>query len=194
MTKSAESTTEIPAGTIETKAPRPFLFLEPRSVSTRPIDLPAADIELLNERASPVVPAIVRSVVNFTIALQNRRALEHGNVQPIAVSVLNRRRRAARAWLNAILAGQTDASTCHAVASQWLPLLCGTGPKIEHCIGPALRIVEFLRGALTATIFDSARENLVPDCKALNVLESVLAAHIGALQIAGTTGPRHLEV
>lgn len=189
MTKSVVSPESI--APTQKREPRPFLFLEPmRAAPTSEVNFGKDAIEWLDAAASPSIPAFVRSLVNFTIALQNRRALEHGNVQPIQVSVLNRRRRSARAWFNAIVAGKVDSATCHAVATQWLPTLCGTGPDIDRCIKPAQRITEFVRGAITATLFAEAADNLVPNAKALNVLESVLATHLAAVQQAARPAKR----
>ena len=182
MTKSVVSEENIVP--VSTREPRPFLFLEPRRAAATQVDFSAKEVELLDSLASPSVPVLVRSLVSFTIALQNRRALEHRNVQPIQVSVLNRRRRAARSWLVAILAGKVDAATCHAVATQWLPTLCGTGPDIARCIPQATSIIEFVRGGMTATLFDTPADNLVPNAKALHVLESVLSAHYAAVRDA----------
>ncbi|MCA8948621.1 MAG: hypothetical protein KDE27_03920 [Planctomycetes bacterium] len=192
MTKSVMSPrSSAPSGARE---PRPFLFLEPRrpAVSGQPT-FAAADVALLDAIAAPTVPSLVRSLVNFTIALQNRRGLEHGNAQPIQLSVLNRRRRSARAWILAILAGKTDAGTLHAVATQWLPTLCGTGPDLARCLPPAGKIIEFVRGGLTATIFAEANDNLVPQARALHALESLLAEHFGAVRAAART-PQSIRV
>lgn len=171
------------------REPRPFLFIEPLRTPSQQVDFTADEVRLLEDIASASVPVLVRAVVNFTIALQNRRSLEHGNVQPIQVSVLNRRRRAARSWVVAILAGKVDAGTLHAVASQWLPTLCGTGPDVARCVPQAGNLVEFVRGGITATLFAEAADNLVPNAKALHVLESVLAAHYAAVRDAAKASP-----
>lgn len=167
------------------REPRPFLFIEPTSAIVKDVEFGADDVQLLDSLASPSVPVFVRGLVNFTIALQNRRALENGNVQPIQLSVLNRRRRAARAWFLSIMAGKVDASTCHAVASQWLPTLCGTGPDLGRCIGPSSSIFEFVRGSITACVFAEPADNLVPQVKALHALETVLSAHLTAVSEHG---------
>jgi len=167
------------------REPRPFLFLEPVQAMTNDVEFRADDVQELDALAAAGVPVFVRSLVNFTIALQNRRALENGNVQPIQLSVLNRRRRAARAWFIAILAGKVDSGTLHAVATQWLPMLCGTGPDVSRCFGRARSIVEFVRGSITACLFAEAANNLVHQAKALFALESVLEAHLGAVHELG---------
>lgn len=163
------------------REPRPFLFIDPMPSVTNDIEFKVDELQELETLASASVQVFVRSLVNFTIALQNRRALEHGNVQPIQLSVLNRRRRAAREWIVAIVAGKVDAGTCYTAATQWLPTLCGTGPDVSHCVDRARNLVEFVRGSITASIFAEPAENLVPQAKALYVLENVLAMHFGTV-------------
>lgn len=185
MSKSVIPSVNAPAtpATPAARQPRPFLFLEPQVTTSAPT-FSAEDVRQLDECVADNASAIVRSLVNYTIALQNRRALEHGDVKPIQLSVLNRRRRAARAWIVAIVQGKIDSATRHAVSSQWLPTLCATGPDRENCAAPASQLVEFMRGAVTACIFDGPAENLVPHARALHVLESVLAVHLTAVREA----------
>jgi len=163
------------------REPRPFLFLEPARASARDVIIDATGLEQLDSAADEAVPTLVRSLVNFSIALQNRSPLERGTQQPIQVSVLNRRRRVARAWLNAVLAGKVDSATQHAFATQWIPTLCGTGPERKPAPEHGGKFVEFLRGALTALIFSEPAANLLGHVRALHVLESVLAVHLAAL-------------
>lgn len=163
---------------------RPFLLLQPARLPLKETKADATGLARLDAAVSPTIPQVVGSLVDFTIALQNRRALERGPVQPIQLSVLNRRRRAARSWLVAIVQGKTDAATRHAVATQWLPLLTGTGPDLARAQRSGRALVEFVRGALTACIFDEPSENLLDHAKALHVLESTLAAHLAGLQQA----------
>jgi hypothetical protein len=178
MTKSTIVAENAPALRRE---PRPFLHLAPAALPTSGVTYDARGAARLDDAVSPQIPQLVRSLVDWTIALQNRRALERGRVQPIQVSVLNRRRRAARSWLLAIAAGRTDAATSHAVASQWLPLLAATGPDHKPTPAMARALVEFVRGALTACVFDDVRANLLDDAKALHVLETTLAVHLAAV-------------
>jgi hypothetical protein len=163
---------------------RPFLYLEPARLPLKDARVDVAAIGWLEQAAAPWIPQLVRSLVDFTIARQNRRALERGPVQPIQLSVLNRRRRAARSWLNAIVAGKTDAATRHAVATQWLPLLTATGPDLRASARFSRAIVEFVRGAITACVFDEPDDCLLPHARALHVLESALAAHLAAVHQA----------
>jgi hypothetical protein len=169
---------------------RPVLFLEPARLPLRSESVDAAGQAWLEDAAMDSVPALVRSLVDHTIALQNRRAIERGNPQPIQVSVLNRRRRAARSWILAVLGGKVDAATRHAVASQWLPTLCGTGPDLHKVETPARSLLEFLRGAITACIFDEPAANLLAHAKALAVLEAVLSVHLAAVQLASRATAR----
>jgi hypothetical protein len=163
------------------REPRPFLFLEPARLPLREASVDPTGQQRLEAAVLPQIPQLVRSLVDFTIARQNRRAQQRGRPQPIPMSVLNRRRRAARTWLLAIAAGQCDGATRHAVATQWLPMLCGTGPDLAEVARPGRVLVEFLRGALTACLFDAPTENLLPAARALHVLETTLATHLAAL-------------
>ncbi len=142
-------------------------------------DLDPIGVQQLQDRLQPQISMIVRSVVDYTIARHN---VITRRTRPISMSVLNRRRRAARSWLLAISHGRSDAVTRHAVTTQWLPFLCGTGPDLELIAGPARELIEFVRGAITACIFDEVAENLLPHARALYVLESSLAAHLAAVQ------------
>ena len=163
---------------------RAFLHLEPLRLPLKDERIDAAGAELLERVVAPCIPHLVRSLVDFSIARQNRRALERGAVQPIQLAVLNRRRRAARCWLNAIVAGKVDGATRHAVATQWLPLLTASGPDLRASARFGRAMVEFVRGALTACVFDEPAVCLVPHARALHVLEHTLAAHLAALHHA----------
>lgn len=178
MTKSAVSNQD--AASVQREV-RPFLLLEPSRLPLPPIELDPIGKERLERIVATEIPHLVRSIVDYTIALQNRRALEQGNPQPIQLSVLNRRRRAARAWLVAIGAGKSDGATRHAVSTQWLPMLTGTGPDLAAAARPGRRLFEFVRGAITACIFDAPAENLLHHAKALHVLETTLSAHLAGL-------------
>jgi hypothetical protein len=161
------------------RVPRPFLYLKAASLplSKEPVD--SAGAQQLEERVQPLISYLVRSVVNYTIATQNRNARM---AQPIQMSVLNRRRRAARAWLLAISFAKTDAATRHTVATQWLPLLCGTGPDLKVSVERARELIEYVRGAGTACIFDAPEESLLPHARALEALEKTLAIHLASVQ------------
>lgn len=162
-----------------TREPRPFLYLKAKSLPIVDSDLDAASVAQLQGSMQEEISQIVRSVVDFTIARDNERTRR---TQPIRMSVLNRRRRAARSWLLAIAEGRIDAVTLHTVASQWLPLLCGTGPDLALLADPAVDLIEFVRGAATACIFDEVAANLLPHARALHVLETTLSAHLAAAQ------------
>lgn len=176
MTKSV-AVPHNPVSAVAVREPRPFLFLEPARLPARSDAIDAAGCGRLEAVATPAVPMLVRALVDYTIARQNRRL----GAQPIQLSVLNRRRRAARAWLLAILAGRVDGATLHAVSTQWLPTLCGTGPELGKALRPGRELIEFLRGALTACLFDEPAENLLPHARALHALEAVLSLHLAGL-------------
>ncbi len=133
-------------------------------------------------------PVLVRSLVNYTIELRNQQNRRAGFNQPIVLSVLNRRRRSARAWIQAILAGKVDRATLHAFTRTWMPQLAGTGPDIFRAAGASRRCVEFLRGAITALIFDRPANNLIPHARALRALETVLGVHLQAFRNAVQQG------
>lgn len=186
MTKSAVSDAYVAPAAV--REPRPFLYLEPARLPLRVEPSFTQNVRYLETAAGHSVPSLVRALVDFTIALQNKRALERGNPQPISVSVLNRRRRAARSWILAVLAGKVDAATCHAVASQWVPTLTGTGPDFGKATAPARTLIEFLRGGVTACIFDEPAADLLPHAKALHVLETTLSVHLAAVLQQARTG------
>jgi len=180
MTKSAVSVVD--AGPTIAREPRPFLYLEPARLPLRSVEIDSGSLARLDDAVSASIPALVRSLVDYTIARQNKSALERGTSQPIQLSVLNRRRRAARSWIVAILAGRVDSGTLHAVSNQWIPTLAGTGHDLRKSARPGRAFVEFVRGAITACIFDEFEENLVPSAKAVFAIETVLAAHLAAVQ------------
>jgi hypothetical protein len=182
MTKSAHP--RVSAGAAPRREPRAFSYLTPRLVTAVPPAIDLGGKAVLAARVNDYVPALVRALVDHTIALQNRRGLESGNRQPIQLSVLNRRRRAARAWVQAVLSGAVDQPTQHAVATQWLPMLAGHGRDPEVVLRTVRSCFEFLRGALVGVLFDEPAENLLGHARALNVLETVLAVHLAATQEA----------
>ncbi len=163
---------------------RPFLYLDPKPISTEETRVEARDLELLDRAVSGRVASLVRSLVNHTIELQNEKNRNIGRTQPIAVSVLNRRRRSARAWILSVLAGKTGADTLHAFTHTWMPQLAGTGPDIARAAGTGRRCIEFLRGMITALIFDQPTDNLIPQARALRALETALAVHLQAFRVA----------
>lgn len=169
-----------PAAT--SREPRPFSHLRPRLFTVDPPSIDVGGRAVLEARTAEFVPALVRALVDHTIALQNRRALVSGRSQAIALSVLNRRRRAARAWLQAVIAGAVDRATLHAVASQWLPTLAGNLPTPAGALATGRSCIEFVRGALTGLIFDTPAENLLGHARAQHVLETVLATHLAAFE------------
>ena len=181
MTKSEGSIRDV----MVSREPRPILYLKAASL---PLATEVADpigANQLANRVQPEIGQIVRGIVDYTIASNNAR---NRSAQPIQMSVLNRRRRAARSWLLAISEGRLDAATRHAVATQWLPLLCGTGPDLELAVGPARSLIEYVRGAITACIFDEVAASLLPHARALYVLEATLAAHLAAVQQMAQVG------
>lgn len=176
MTKLATSEKIAPATPREV---RPFLYLDPIRGATIPVALDPVGLTVLATAVEPAVPMLVRAVVDQSIA--GRHGPDITRRQPPQVSVLNRRRRAARAWLQAIAAGSVDAGTLHAVGTQWLPTLAGAGPELGNGLPTARALVEFVRGATTALLFDAPAANLLPHARALHALESILAVHLAAV-------------
>ena len=170
------------------REPRPFQFLKPASLPLRAGEPDAVGLARLGAASDAALPSLVNSLVAYTISAQNRRL--GARAQPIPMGVLNRRRRAARSWLLAIGRGLTDAATRHAVATQWLPVLCGSGPELDRMVRPGRVLIEFVRGALTACLFDEAAANLLPHARALHVLETTLAAHLAAVAEQGVRARR----
>ncbi|MFK7743160.1 MAG: hypothetical protein AB8H80_22790 [Planctomycetota bacterium] len=160
------------------REPRPFLYLKPAALPLVHHEYDAAGVARLQQSADADIPHIVRSIVDYTIASQNERSRR---AQPIPMSVLNRRRRAARSWLRAILEARCDAATRHAVATQWLPILCGTGPDRQQLAPLAAALCEFVRGVVTASVFVEPKANLLGDARALHALESTLSVHLAAV-------------
>lgn len=155
------------------REPRPFLYLEPAQVGA--VDPVGSDG--LARALEPRVPHVVRGLVDFTIARHNARA---ARPRPIQLSVLNRRRRAARLWTLAIARGDAAASTCRQVATHWLPLLCAVGPDRSGLADAVRSLVEYVRGAVTALVFDEPSDSLASQARALHALEATLSAHLGA--------------
>jgi hypothetical protein len=171
----------VPAAASLVREPRAFTRLAPLIVTAEPVELDVRGRALLAAEVMDHIPALVRALVNHTIALQNRRGLESGNRQPIQLSVLNRRRRAARTWLLAIVGGDIDRATLHAVSRQWLPTLAGNVDDAAEVRRQAASCIEFVRGAITGLLFDSPTENLLGHARALHVLELVLGLHLAAI-------------
>jgi hypothetical protein len=164
---------------------RPFLHLAPRTAGPRPQPVDADGLALLERLVAPETAALVRSLVGYSLARSHRRGLESAENGALPISVLNRRRRAARAWIVAILGGRTDRATLHTLAHAWAPQLAGSGPELGACVASGRACVEFLRGAMTGLVFAEPADNLVPQARALHALETVLGMHLGAIVDAG---------
>jgi hypothetical protein len=139
-------------------------------------------LEELEFRIGDDVQIVVRSLVNFTISREITRQRAAGRAVGVAHGVLNRRRRSAREWILAILAGKVDEATLHALTHTWIPQLAGTGPDVGAVVSAGMEFVVFVRGAMSALVMGEFAENLVPHAKALTALETVLSLHHRALQ------------
>lgn len=176
-TKNGEKSVVLPA-----RERRPFLRIEPRPTAVLP-ESAAAGLQALDEIVEEHVPALVQLLVAHTLEVQAGGNGGRRRMAP-AVSVLNRRRRAARQWIGAILIGRVDRETLHTVGHSLIPILAGAGPEVHTGERIGLECFEFLRGAVTARIFDRPAANLVPYAKALHAFETVLAIHLDAYERA----------
>lgn len=166
------------------REPRAFSFLKPRMLTVAPPDLDPVGRSVLAARAADYVPSIARAVVDHSIALHNEQGRRIGNRQPIQLSMLNRRRRAARAWLQSVVAGSVDSATLHAVATQWLPTLAGQGRDGVTVRDAVRSCVEFARGSITALLFEQPEDNLLAGARALHALDTTLSVHLSAAEAA----------
>ena len=139
----------------------------------------------LRRRIEGDLTALARAFVDHTLAdggVHGDR-LADPQRQPAPVSIRNRRRRAARLWLNAIVQGKMDRATLDALTSNWLPPLAGVGHQRARALPHGERYIEWIRGAMTAAIFSDPADNLVPHAYALHALETVLSVHLGAIRV-----------
>lgn len=171
-------------GGTPSRVPHAFSFLKPRLVTTTPPEIDMGGKALLAARVQECIPALARALVDYSIAAHNEHGRAIGNRQPIQISVLNRRRRAARAWIQSVVSAQVDMPTLHAVATQWLPMLAGHGRDIDVVRKTIRTAVEFVRGTITGAMFDEPEDNLLGHARALHVLETVLAVHLAAAEEA----------
>ncbi len=159
------------------RVPRPFSWLQPaHSLSSTAL----RGLGDLRELTADSAALLTRGLVEFSLHDGRTLNLVAQRRSP-SVSVLNRRRRAARLWIIAILNGQCDEETTRAVTRSWLRQLAGTGPDPKLAVDAGRRFLEYLRGAFTALLFDSSAPNLVPQARALSALEGVLAVHLHAI-------------
>lgn len=173
---------------IQAREPRPFARLEPTAI---PPQLPASardGLVLLEDFVQRHATMLMRSLVGFSFSNPDQRRAGPSHQQ--AASVLNRRRRAALEWIQAILAGRIDGSTLHSLAHSWIPQLAGTGPELARCVDRASEFIEYLRGAVTGLVMDRPQASLVPEAKALYALETILAVHLQAVCDAAGAGRR----
>ncbi len=157
---------------------RPFIWLKPVALPDSLAADAAQGLEALNSYVGDSVPQLMRSLVQHSLVSDQDKTRS----QAPSASVLNRRRRSARLWINSVLAGSIDANTINALVMTWGPQLAGTGPNPKRAVARMRGFVEFLRGNMTALICAEAEENLVPQAKAICALEAVLAVHLGALR------------
>jgi hypothetical protein len=142
------------------------------------------DLASLKRLAGAHAARLSHELVQHTLRMRPGSRVPFVRVPPF--SVLNRRRRAARLWVNAVLAGDTAPETLRNLTRSWLPQLTGTGPEPRMAAPSGPSYVEFLRGALAAVASpDGPEPDLGSLFDALHAADLVLRAHLGA--IAGTT-------
>lgn len=186
---SSSSETRIPARTQASSSVsgatgrerRPFLWISPVSRYEQLPDSLEADLIELEARVGEDVQIVVRSLVNYTVASQNRRSREAGRSAGTTLSILNRRRRVARSWVQAIISGLVDEATLRSMTHTWLPQLAGTGSDLALAIPAGREFLEFLKGSITALVMSEPAESLVPQAKALRAMETVLGLHLRAM-------------
>ena len=164
---------------------RPFLRLVPQEAG--PISDEVADcLPGVRQALQADLPGLVRAVVDHSIRFQNAQRRQQRRITPDAISlpVLNRRRRAARMWLQAILHGRVDPVTRHSVGHQWLPQLAGTRADGTTPAVTGRRFLEYVRGLLVASVADRPAANMLPIAKQIHAIESVLAVHLAAFAAA----------
>ncbi len=163
---------------------RPFQWLEPKAQPGEhlPTDVDR-DLAYLQFICCDDDARIARALVDLSFRLASRSdgtVLRSGKQ-----GVLNRRRRAARLWVNAILAGDISSQTLAHLAQTWVPQLAGTGPdRGAAAVRMGAAAVEFLRGAFSGCIFEAPHASLIRHARALHALETVLQAHLAAIHAA----------
>ncbi len=160
--------------------PRPFSFLKPRHLGATPPKIEPGGKAALGAFVGEAAPALARALVAHSVKLWNEQGRLAGRRQPIQVAALNRRRRAARAWIQSILSCAVDPATLHAVATQWLPMLAGQSGPAKTGQAAVRSCVEFVRGIMTGLLFEEPQENLMGAARGLHALETVLALHLCA--------------
>lgn len=154
---------------------RPFQWLDPRPTDAggdpRPLGQDLGYLQILTADADV---RVARALVEHTLARASRQ-------QPPAVTLVNRRLRVARLWINAILAGDVSPRTLGHVCNDWLPTLSGHRHPHTAAIRAGRDTVEMIRGLLTASIFADPWPCLLRHARAMHALETVLAAHLGAI-------------
>ncbi len=157
---------------------RPFARLEPTTGSAALPGELHQGLTNLELCVGTQIAMLTRALVTYTLTAG--RADTIGRRTPPTISVLNRRRRAARLWIQAILAGRVDDDTRHTVATSLMPKLIGCGPEIHRAERAGELLVEYVRGAMHAAILDRPAANLVPEAAAIHALDTVLANHLDA--------------
>jgi hypothetical protein len=173
---------------VPTRVRRPFVWLKPQRVGDELPDMAEHGLAYLQIFAEADTGAMMRALVRFSIEFQSPS--QRPFVRAPGISVLNRRRRAALLWINSILDGDVSNGTLRQVTNVWLPQLAGCGHEVERAARRGGAFIEFVRGLMTASIFDQGGNELLRHAKALYALETVLGAHLRAIQLiaSGSVG------
>ncbi len=162
------------------RTPQPFHRLTPVGlVGELPGDV-VADLSYLQFLAGDADAAIATALVGFSLRDARERC------RAPSISVLNRRRRAARLWVNAVLKGDVSGPTVKNLIRSWIPQLAGTGPDVSKAARIGGELVEYLRGAFSAEVFGTPDADLLRKARALHALEFVLGAHLAAIEWIGS--------
>lgn len=172
------TTTTTPAATTVTRESRPFAWLNSATSMSQTAIRGLPDLRQLTEES---ISVLARALAEYSLRSQRPLDLVSDRRTPL-VSVRNRRRRAASLWIVSVLGGRCDASTLDSLVGTWLPQLAGSGPDRRVAARSGRRLIEFLRGLITADLFAAAAPNLVPQAHALCALDGVLAVHLDAIE------------
>ena len=175
---------------VERTAPAPVptrvqrLWLKPQRVQHELPDMAERGLAYLQIFAEADTAAMMRTLVRFSVEIQS--PAERPFVRAPGINVLNRRRRSALLWINSILDGNVSPEALRQLTRVWLPQLAGCGHETQRAARRGRAFVEFVRGLMTASIFDQQADDLLRHAKALYTLETVLGANLRAIQLVAS--------
>ena len=131
---------------------------------------------------------LARALFAYSLRRSSRRSVPFE--ARLSFAVRNRRKRAARLWVNALLGGDVRPQTLRTIAGSLVPQLAGTGPDAWRATTAGRDFVDHLLGSATAMVMDRPRPCLIRHAKALHALESILALQLGAILAVGRIAER----